>query len=126
MRAEGGIALAAGENTSNPIDFKHMFDAGAVTYAQPSVTKIGGISALREVARWPDAAGVTLVPHSPHFGPGLPGHAAIPGRPAARATGGAGSTATSSPISLAAPPPRREGKLAVRQGPASAWTPIPR
>jgi L-alanine-DL-glutamate epimerase-like enolase superfamily enzyme len=71
VRAEGGIALAAGENTSNPIDFKHMFDAGAVTYAQPSVTKIGGISALREVAALADAAGVTLVPHSPYFGSGL-------------------------------------------------------
>ena len=71
VRAEGGIALAAGENTSNPIDFKHMFDAGAVTYAQPSVTKIGGMSALREVAMLAEAAGVTLVPHSPYFGPGL-------------------------------------------------------
>ena len=71
VRTEGGIALAAGENTSNPIDFKHMFDAGAVTYAQPSVTKIGGISGLREVAILAEAAGVTLVPHSPYFGPGL-------------------------------------------------------
>jgi L-alanine-DL-glutamate epimerase-like enolase superfamily enzyme len=60
VRAEGGIALAAGENTSNPIDFKHMFDAGAVTYAQPSVTKIGGVSALREVAMLAEAASVTL------------------------------------------------------------------
>ena len=48
-----------------------MFDAGAVTYAQPSVTKIGGISGLREVATLAEAAGVTLVPHSPYFGPGL-------------------------------------------------------
>jgi D-galactarolactone cycloisomerase len=71
VRQEGGIALAAGENTSNPIDFKHMFDTGAVTYAQPSVTKIGGLSALREVAVLAEAAGVTLVPHSPYFGPGL-------------------------------------------------------
>ena len=71
VRQEGGIALAAGENTSNPIDFKHMFDAGAVTYAQPSVTKIGGVTALREVAVLAEAAGITLVPHSPYFGPGL-------------------------------------------------------
>ncbi len=71
VRAEGGIALAAGENTSNPIDFKNMFDAGAVTYAQPSVTKVGGVSALREVATLADAAGIALVPHSPYFGPGL-------------------------------------------------------
>jgi len=71
VRQEGGIALAAGENASKPIDFKHMFDAGAITYAQPSVTKVGGVTALREVATLAEAAGVTLVPHSPYFGPGL-------------------------------------------------------
>jgi D-galactarolactone cycloisomerase len=71
VRQDGGIALAAGENASNPIDFKHMFDASAVTYGQPSVTKIGGVSALREVGILAEAAGVTLVPHSPYFGPGL-------------------------------------------------------
>src|SRR4029453_2727634 len=85
VRTEGGIALAAGENASNPIDFKHMFDAGAVTYAQPSVTKIGGVTALREVATLAEAAAVTLVPHSPYSGPALlappPSPAPNPGEP---------------------------------------------
>jgi L-alanine-DL-glutamate epimerase-like enolase superfamily enzyme len=46
---ESGIAIAAGENASTVADFHHMLAAGAVTYAQPSVTKIGGLTGLLEV-----------------------------------------------------------------------------
>ena len=48
-----------------------MFAAGAVDYAQPSVTKVGGITEFLKVATLADAAGVTLMPHSPYFGPGF-------------------------------------------------------
>jgi L-alanine-DL-glutamate epimerase-like enolase superfamily enzyme len=48
-----------------------MFAANAVTYAQPSVTKVGGITEFRKVAALAQMANVTLVPHSPYFGPGL-------------------------------------------------------
>jgi L-alanine-DL-glutamate epimerase-like enolase superfamily enzyme len=48
-----------------------MFAAGAVDYAQPSVTKVGGVSEFLKVAALADAAGVTLMPHSPYFGPGF-------------------------------------------------------
>ena len=70
VRQEGGIALAAGENASNPIDFKHMFDAGAITYAQPSVTKIGGILEFMKVVDAARLVGKQVMPHSPYFGPG--------------------------------------------------------
>lgn len=63
--------ISAGENAGGPQDFRHLFEAGAVDVAQPSVTKLGGISAMMEVAEMAEAAGVELVPHCPYFGPGL-------------------------------------------------------
>jgi D-galactarolactone cycloisomerase len=71
VRREGGIAISAGENAMSPMDFRAMFAAGAVDYAQPSVTKIGGVSEMMRIARLALEYGVTLVPHSPYFGPGL-------------------------------------------------------
>ena len=71
VRREGGIAVSAGENAMSPTDFRAMFEAGAVDYAQPSVTKIGGISEMMRIYRLALTHGVTLVPHSPYFGPGL-------------------------------------------------------
>ena len=52
-------------------EFKGMFDAGAISYAQPSVTKVGGITGLRRVTALADAHGIAVVPHSAYFGPGL-------------------------------------------------------
>lgn len=70
VRRRGGIALAAGENAM-AADFKSMFEAGAITYAQPSVTKIGGISEMLKVMALAGAFGVEVVPHSAYFGPGF-------------------------------------------------------
>lgn len=71
VRREGGVAIAAGENAMSLTDFEHMFAAGAVDYAQPSVTKIGGVSELARVAELCAAHGVHFQPHSPYFGPGF-------------------------------------------------------
>ncbi len=71
VRREGGVAISAGENAMSAMDFRAMFVAGAVDYAQPSVTKIGGVSEMMRIARQALEHGVTLVPHSPYFGPGL-------------------------------------------------------
>jgi D-galactarolactone cycloisomerase len=68
---ESGVAIAAGENAATPADFAHMFAVDAVRYAQPSVTKIGGITEMRKIAGMATAAMVALAPHSPYFGPGL-------------------------------------------------------
>ncbi len=70
VRKRGRIAIAAGENAMTA-DFKHMFEAGAVTYAQPSVTKVGGVSEMLKVIALADSFGVEVVPHSAYFGPGL-------------------------------------------------------
>jgi D-galactarolactone cycloisomerase len=42
-----------------------------LTYAQPSVTKIGGVTEMRRVMTVAEAFGVQVVPHSAYFGPGL-------------------------------------------------------
>ncbi|MBI2292666.1 MAG: mandelate racemase/muconate lactonizing enzyme family protein [Betaproteobacteria bacterium] len=70
VQTHGGIPTAAGENAMLP-EFKSMFQAGAITYAQPSVTKVGGVTQMRKVMALADAFGVNVVPHSAYFGPGL-------------------------------------------------------
>lgn len=68
---ETGIPVAAGENACTAFEFQKIFLARAVRYAQPSVTKVGGITEFRKVAALAEVSGVTLAPHSPYFGPGL-------------------------------------------------------
>jgi D-galactarolactone cycloisomerase len=71
LRRAASMPIAAGENAGSALHFAEMFKAGAIDVAQPSVTKIGGISELSKVAALAEAANVSLVPHSPYFGPGL-------------------------------------------------------
>jgi L-alanine-DL-glutamate epimerase-like enolase superfamily enzyme len=71
LGAETGIPIAAGENACTAHEFEKMFAAGAVTYAQPSVTKVGGITEFCKVAALAEAKGIALMPHSPYFGPGF-------------------------------------------------------
>src|SRR5215831_13500148 len=71
VRARGGIPTAAGENYGTSWEFRRAFEAGAITYAQPSVTKIGGVTELRRVMALAETFGIQVVPHSAYFGPGL-------------------------------------------------------
>jgi D-galactarolactone cycloisomerase len=71
VRARGGLPTAAGENYGTVWEFRRAFEAGAITYAQPSVTKVGGVTEMRRVMTLADAFGVKVVPHSAYFGPGL-------------------------------------------------------
>ena len=71
LRDETGVAVAAGENACTAFEFHNMIEAGAVDYAQPSVTKVGGITEFRKVAALCEAGGVQIMPHSPYFGPGF-------------------------------------------------------
>jgi len=66
-----GIAIAVGENAQGLHAFNTMLTAGAIDIAQPSVTKIGGIGAVMDVARLAARHGVQVIPHSPYFGPGF-------------------------------------------------------
>jgi D-galactarolactone cycloisomerase len=71
VRAQGGVPTAAGENYGTVWEFRRAFEAHAITYAQPSVTKIGGVTEMRKVMTLAEAFGVQVVPHSAYFGPGL-------------------------------------------------------
>lgn len=71
VRQRSGLKIAAGENAMSPKNFEQMFKAGAVDIAQPSVTKIGGVSAMMEVIGLARKHGVSIAPHCPYFGPGL-------------------------------------------------------
>ncbi len=71
LQAETGVPLAAGENASTEYEFAAMFAAGAVTFAQPNVTRVGGISEFRKVLELADARAVEVCPFSMLFGPGL-------------------------------------------------------
>jgi L-alanine-DL-glutamate epimerase-like enolase superfamily enzyme len=48
-----------------------MFEAEAVDYAQPSVTKVGGITEFKKIVSVAESYGVQIMPHSPYFGPGF-------------------------------------------------------
>lgn len=71
LQLDSGIRLAAGENACTAFEFAKMFEAGAVSFAQPSVTKVGGVTELAKIATLAAANGVALMPHSPYFGPGF-------------------------------------------------------
>jgi D-galactarolactone cycloisomerase len=70
VRREGGVPIAAGENAAGLHDFRHLFEAGALDIAQPSVAKIGGVTEVVRIAALADAFAVCLVPHCAYFGPG--------------------------------------------------------
>jgi len=124
VRARGGLSTAAGENYGTAWDFRRAFEAGALTYAQPSVTKIGGVTEMRRVMTLAESFGVTVVPHSAYFGPGLLASihciAAMPG----------GSLVerfycdfAENPLGDAIHP--RNGRIAVPQGPGLGLDPDP-
>lgn len=63
-----GIAISSGENACTAVEFSRLIPA--VTYPQPSVTKVGGISETLKICDIAVAAGKTVMTHSPYFGPG--------------------------------------------------------
>jgi L-alanine-DL-glutamate epimerase-like enolase superfamily enzyme len=66
----GGTRIAAGENAAGLRDFHHMFQAGSIDIAQPSVSKVGGITEMRKIIALAEAHSTELVPHCAYFGPG--------------------------------------------------------
>jgi L-alanine-DL-glutamate epimerase-like enolase superfamily enzyme len=71
LRTETRVSFAAGENAAGTAEFARMIEAGAVDYVQTNVTKAGGITVFREIVDLASKANVTMIPHSPMFGPGL-------------------------------------------------------
>jgi L-alanine-DL-glutamate epimerase-like enolase superfamily enzyme len=70
VRKAGVTRIAAGENAAGLHDFVDQFQKGSIDIAQPSVTKIGGITEMRKIIAAAEAHSVQLVPHCAYFGPG--------------------------------------------------------
>jgi D-galactarolactone cycloisomerase len=71
LKKESGMATAAGENAGTLADIAQLIATAGVDYIQPSITKIGGVSAMRGIAEMARQSGTKIAPHSPYFGPGL-------------------------------------------------------
>jgi len=71
VRAALTTPIACGENEATVHAFQHIVSACAADVVQPSMTKVGGLGETKKIATLAAAAGVTLVPHSFYFGPGL-------------------------------------------------------
>jgi L-alanine-DL-glutamate epimerase-like enolase superfamily enzyme len=125
VRARGGIPTAAGENYGTMWEFRRAFEVGALAYAQPSVTKIGGVTELRRVMTLGEAFGVQVVPHSAYFGPGLLASihciAAMAGESLVERFY---CDFAENPLGEAIHP--RDGRIAVPQGPGLGVDPDPR
>ena len=65
-----GVAIAGGENIGSLEEFRRAFQAKALDVAQPSVTKIGGITEIRRVIALAAEHGITVMPHCFYWGPG--------------------------------------------------------
>jgi L-alanine-DL-glutamate epimerase-like enolase superfamily enzyme len=119
-----GVRLAAGENASGLHDFRRLFAASAIDIAQPSVTKVGGVTEMRKIIALAEAHAVHLVPHCAYFGPGF-----------LASTHLAATLPASTPlerlyVDLEASPlapwtAARDGKVAVPQGPGLGCDPDP-
>lgn len=70
LRKTTGVPLGMGENATSLNDFRTMVATGAADYVQPSVVKIGGITATSKVAAEVEGAGATCVPNAFYIGPG--------------------------------------------------------
>ena len=65
-----GIPIATGENFNSVYPFKQMLEKKAADYIQPSITKVGGITAFDKIRQLDWSPKAEFMPHSPYFGPG--------------------------------------------------------
>jgi L-alanine-DL-glutamate epimerase-like enolase superfamily enzyme len=64
VRRQSPAPLAAGEQLGTPWEFERLIRGGCVDVVQPDLTRCGGLTVARQVARMTDEAGIDLVPHS--------------------------------------------------------------
>lgn len=68
---KAGIPLSAGENAAGDGDLLHLMASGAVDIVQPSVTKVGGITAMLRVFAQARHHPVKVIPHCFYYGAGM-------------------------------------------------------
>ena len=63
VRKASRVPIAAGEQVATPWDFQRFIGMGCVDVIQPDLTRCGGLTVARQVARMADEANIDLVPH---------------------------------------------------------------
>jgi L-alanine-DL-glutamate epimerase-like enolase superfamily enzyme len=63
---EGGLPVAAGENLRTIHEFKRLIDAGGVTFPEPDVSNVGGITPWIKVAHVAEAHNLPVTSHGVH------------------------------------------------------------
>ena len=63
---EGGLPIAAGENLRTLYEFRRMIASGGVSFPEPDVAKIGGITAWMKVAHLAEAYNLPVTSHGVH------------------------------------------------------------
>lgn len=65
VRRTTGAVIATGERLFSRWDFRKVIEAGAVSIVQPDLCHAGGISEVRRIASYAEAASVQVAPHNP-------------------------------------------------------------
>ena len=63
---DGGLPVATGENMHTLHEFQNMIAAGGVSFPEPDVTVIGGVTGFMKVARLAEAANLPVTSHGAH------------------------------------------------------------
>jgi L-alanine-DL-glutamate epimerase-like enolase superfamily enzyme len=64
--AQGGVAIAAGENLRTLWEFKDYIVSDAVSYPEPDVTNCGGVTSFMKIARLAEAFNLPVTSHGAH------------------------------------------------------------
>jgi L-alanine-DL-glutamate epimerase-like enolase superfamily enzyme len=70
IRKATGVPLGMGENATSLQEYRNMVATGAADFVQPSIVKMGGITAMAKVAAEVEQLGATCVPNAFYIGPG--------------------------------------------------------
>jgi len=63
---DGGLPVASGENLHTLYEFQNMITAGAVTFPEPDVCNVGGMTVFRKVAALAEAHNLPVTSHGAH------------------------------------------------------------
>ena len=63
---EGGLPIATGENFHTIYEFEHMMAAGGVSFPEPDLATLGGITPWMKVARMAEGRNLPVTSHGVH------------------------------------------------------------
>lgn len=66
IQGEGGIPIAAGENLHTVYEFRHLIEAGGVSFVEPDVSNCGGVTGWMRVANLAYAYNLPTTSHGIH------------------------------------------------------------